>query len=125
MTLQLESITEHIKQLELKLLQIDLKADPSLIDDLLSDEFEEISSNGQVNSRNDVVHWLFNKDDNIQWSLIDFRIKVLTDGLVMAIYTTQKLNDSNSPSKGSMRVSIWKRQGDNWKMIFHQASKIN
>ncbi|MEK6684818.1 MAG: DUF4440 domain-containing protein [Pseudomonadota bacterium] len=125
MIVQLESITEHIKQRELKLLQIDLKADPALIDDLLSDEFEEISGSGQVNSRNNVVYWLRNKDNHIQWLLIDFRIKVLTDDLVMAIYTAQKLSDPDSTSKGSMRTSIWKCQEGNWRMLFHQASKIN
>lgn len=125
MTLQQIIISEFIKQLELKLLHTYPKTDPALIDDLISDEFEEISSSGQVSSKNDVVNWLLNKDSHIQWSLSDFRIKALTDDLVMAIYTAQKLNDPDSASKGSMRTSIWKRQGNNWKMIFHQASKIN
>ena len=125
MTLQQIIISEFIKQLELKLLHTDPKTDPALIDDVISDAVEEITSSGQVSSRNDVVNWLLNKDSHIQWSLSDFRIKALTDDLVMAIYTAQKLNDPDSASKGSMRTSIWKRQGNNWKMIFHQVSKIN
>ena len=123
--MELKRITEHIKRLELKLLTTNLKGDSALIDELLSDDFEEISSNGQINPRGDVVNWLLGKDNHIQWSLTDFRIKVLTDDLVMAIYVARKLNDPNSTSKGSVRTSIWKHQGDRWKMLFHQASKIN
>ena len=46
--MELKRITEHIKRLELKLLTTNLKGDSALIDELLSDDFEEISSNGQI-----------------------------------------------------------------------------
>ena len=120
----MDSIAEQIKQLELKLLHFDLKTEPELINDLLSHDFEEISQSGKINARRDVVDWLIHKDIHLQWSLNDFRIRMLTDELVMAMYTAQKMNDRNNLSKGSMRTSIWQRQGSAWKMIFHQASKI-
>lgn len=120
----MNGIAEQIKQLELKLLHFDLKTEPELINDLLSHDFEEISQSGKINSRRNVVDWLIHKDIHLQWSLNDFRIRMLTDELVMAMYTAQKMNDRNNLSKGSMRTSIWQRQGGAWKMIFHQASKI-
>ena len=83
--MELKRITEHIKRLELKLLTTNLKGDSALIDELLSDDFEEISSNGQINPRGDVVNWLLDKDNHIQWSLTDFRIKVLTDPLLVLL----------------------------------------
>ncbi len=120
----MNGIAEQIKQLELKLLHLDLKTEPELINDLLSHDFEEISQSGKINARRDVVDWLIHKDIHLQWSLNDFRIRMLADELVMAMYTAQKMNDRNNLSKGSMRTSIWRRQGSAWKMIFHQASKI-
>ena len=120
----MNGIAEQIKQLELKLLHLDLKTEPELINDLLSHDFEEISQSGKINARRDVVDWLIHKDIHLQWSLNDFRIRMLADELVMAMYTAQKMNDRNNLSKGSMRTSIWQRQGGTWKMIFHQASKI-
>lgn len=120
----MNGIAEQIKQLELKLLHLDLKTEPELINDLLSHDFEEISQSGKINARRDVVDWLIHKDIHLQWSLNDFRIRMLADELVMAMYTAQKMNDRNNLSKGSMRTSIWQRQGSAWKMIFHQASKI-
>jgi hypothetical protein len=124
MSLPMNGIAEQIKQLELKLLHLDLKTEPELINDLLSHDFEEISQSGKINTRRDVVDWLIHKDIHLQWSLNDFRIRMLADELVMAMYTAQKMNDRNNLSKGSMRTSIWQRQGGTWKMIFHQASKI-
>lgn len=123
MTLSLKTIAKHIQELELKLLQTDLKANPVLINELLSDEFEEISNSGRMNSRADVVHWLLTKDSHARWFLLDFRIKVLTDDLVMAIYRTGKSDDTKNMSEGSIRTSLWKYQAGRWKMLFHQASK--
>lgn len=121
--MELQSIAEHIKQRELELLQTDWRANPALIDDWLSADFEEIGSDGQVSQRIDVVNWLLNKDNAIQWSLTDFRIKVLTDGWIMAIYSVKKINGPSSISKGSIRTSIWQYQGNHWKMVFHQATQ--
>lgn len=121
--MELQGIAEHIQQRELELLQTDWRANPALIDDWLSADFEEIGSDGQVSQRVDVVNWLLKKDNAIQWSLTDFRIKVLTDGWIMAIYSVKKINDPSSISKGSIRTSIWQYQGNHWKMVFHQATQ--
>ena len=121
--MELQGIAEHIKQRELELLQTNWKANPALIDNWLSADFEEIGSDGQVSQRVDVVNWLLNKDNAIQWSLTEFRIKALADGLVMAVYIAKKRNAPNNTSKGSIRTSIWQRQGNNWKMVFHQATQ--
>ncbi len=121
--MELTNLAEHINQLELKLLQTDLTANPALIDELLSGNFEEISSSGEVNSRNDVVNWLLSKDHHIQWILTDFRIRVLADDWVLANYTAQKRDEPNVTGKRSIRTSIWQHQGNHWKMVFHQASR--
>lgn len=121
--MELQGIAEHIQQRELELLQTDWRANPALIDDWLSADFEEIGSDGQVSQRVDVVNWLLNKDNATQWSLADFRIKALTDGWIMAIYSVKKINDPSSTSKGSIRTSIWQYQGNHWKMVFHQATQ--
>lgn len=121
--MELHGIAEHIKQRELELLQTNWRANPALIDDWLSADFEEIGSNGQISQRVDVINWLLNKDNAIQWSLTEFGIKALADGLVMAVYIAKKRNAPNNTSKGSIRTSIWQQQGNNWKMVFHQATK--
>ena len=118
-------IAECIQQLELKLLQHDWTENPESIDQLLSADFEEIDTNGIVHSRNDVIQWLLHKDKAIRWSLVNFRIKLLTHDCVLAIYTASKHHDPAYIRNESIRSSIWRYQDQQWKMTFHQASKNN
>ena len=127
----MESTTAQIKQLELKLLNTDLRANPSVIDELLDNAFEEISNNGQVNTRQQVVTWLLNKDNAQLWSLQNFRIKWLSNNTVITIYhavvhdqTTEATNGLKQKSNpGSIHSSVWQRSNEHWKMVFHQATK--
>jgi hypothetical protein len=116
------TVIELIQRLELKLLQTDLTTHSGLIDELLAENFEEIDSHGKIHSRNDVITWLMRKDPSIHWAFKDFRIKILADDCVLAIYSLQKPDQSGTPNAGSIRTSIWQRQGEHWKMVFHQAS---
>lgn len=115
-------LTEQIQCLELRLLQSDLNAHPELIDELLAQNFEEIDNQGQPHTRADVVDWLQRKDSQQHWAFEHFRVNVLADDCVLAIYALQKPPQSSAP--GSIRTSLWQRQGNDWKMVFHQATKI-
>ena len=102
----------------------DVKANPAIIDELLSGDFEEIGSTGYAASRDEVVKWLQQKDSNDRWELQDFRIRSLSPDLLLAIYRAKKITLPTDASGGSLRSSIWQRCGGRWKMVFHQASKI-
>ncbi|PSJ18838.1 DUF4440 domain-containing protein [Nitrosomonas supralitoralis] len=119
----MDTIAEQILQLELKLLQSDLKAHPELIDELLAENFEEIDSDGEIRTRGDVIGWLLHKDLHIQWVFKEFRVKALTGNLVLAIYSLHKPDQLSAHYKGSIRTSIWQCQRNQWKMVFHQASR--
>ncbi len=121
--MELNTLTGQIRHLELKLLQTDLTAHPGLIDDLLAENFEEIDSNGEIHSRDDVIGWLMRKDPNMQWTFKDFRLKALSEDAVLAIYSLQKPDQSGISNTASIRTSIWQYQNNQWKMLFHQASR--
>lgn len=123
--MKLHDISDYIQQLELDLLHHDWTENPKSIDQLLSVDFEEIDANGIVHSRGDVIQWLLHKDKTIRWSLVNFRIKLLTHDCAMAIYTASKHHDSIHISNESTRSSIWLYQDQQWKMTFHQASRKN
>lgn len=121
--MELNVLVKQIQQLELRLLQSDLTAYPELIDELLAENFEEIDSKGEIRTRNDVIDWLLHKDKRIQWIFKDFRIKALTDDMVLAIYSVHK--PDRMKGAGSIRTSIWQYRKNQWKMVFHQASRKN
>jgi hypothetical protein len=112
----------HIKELEERLLHTDVRKNSIILTELLSDDFEEVGSDGKISTREEVIEWLINKEKNIKWSLNDFRIKELSPELIVATYIAIKDNQSNSTR--SIRSSIWKNFSGNWKMIFHQGTKI-
>ena len=117
-------LKNHIKALEEKLLQTDLKSHPEIIDELLSDDFEEIGDKGKVSSRAEVVSWLMHKDNKIEWVLDEFRVRELSSELALVNYCEKVKNNPNKESKGALRSSLWRKCDDHWKMIFHQATKI-
>jgi hypothetical protein len=77
----MHNIKDHIRELEVKLLHSDVQENPEIINELLSDEFEEIGSIGKTSSREEVVYWLRMKEKNKQWSLDEFRIRELAPNL--------------------------------------------
>ena len=128
----MEPLAAQIMQLELKLLHTDMRAYPAVIDELLDSVFEEIGSDGQTHARQEVVAWLQNKDSAQQWLLADFRIKPLSNDMVIAVYRAVRLDPAQAAGKdqngqeanrGSIRSSVWQRRGDHWKMVFHQATQ--
>ena len=118
------ALAELIQQLELKLLQTDLNAHPALIDDLLAQNFEEVDNQGQLHGRDEVIEWLKRKDPDLHWAFGNFRVKKLADDCVLAIYSLQKMQQFGDHAPGSIRTSLWQRRDNQWKMVFHQATKI-
>lgn len=117
-----ENLHQKIKALEEMLLQKEVRSNQTILKELLAEDFQELGSNGCLYSRKDVIDWLANSENNTGWSLNDFRIKILSADLVLAIYKTK--DPQIDSSKGSVRSSIWKRHGVHWQMAFHQGTKI-
>ena len=113
-----------IKELEESLLHTDVRTNPDILNKLLAEDFEEIGVTGKVTSREEVIDWLVNKEQNVRWSLNNFRVKQITPDMVVAIYEAKKETLQPHQSKASMRSSIWKLFGDQWKMVFHQGTRI-
>jgi hypothetical protein len=117
-------IKNHIKSLEYKLLHSDFDKNPEIIDELLSQSFEEIGVFGKISSRKEVIFWLLKKDKDMKWTLNDFKTRELTPDLVLATYQANSLGIDGVSTKGSIRSSVWRLCSSHWKIIFHQATQI-
>ena len=82
----MNNIKEQIKALEKRLLHSDVIKNPEVLDELLSEDFEEIGGIGKISSRSEVIEWLVKKEQDVRWSLCDFRIRELSPDFVVAIY---------------------------------------
>jgi len=121
----MEKLSQHIKGLEEILLQPHTRADSGMLCKLLHDEFEEVGASGSICSKDEAIEWLLREDDNIQWSLTEFRIRQLSDDMVLAIYCAHKTDQKTGSTKRSMRSSLWEKTNGNWAMRFHQGTNIS
>lgn len=112
------ALKRHLFQLENKLLLPEIRTSKEEVMNLLSDNFFEFGSSGKV----------LYKDEDIseatlgivKMTMSDFEIHSLSEEIVLATYRIyNELNNQHS-----LRSSIWKVVDGQWKMHFHQGTKI-
>ena len=110
-------LKDKIYKLELSHLDPDIRHSVKKLENLLADEFIEIGSSGKIYHKNDILKWLPLESPR-QFVVEDFSIIILSEDIVL---TTYKLT---SEAVSSLRSSLWKFNGNEWKMVFHQGTKI-
>ena len=86
-----ESLREHIRQLEERLLRPDVRRARQTLDELLAGEFTEFASDGVAYSKEQVIEALEREAPYVR-SLTDFRIVELAESVVLAIYRINRQN---------------------------------
>ena len=88
---------------------------------LLADEFIEFGSSGRIYGKADVIAaWQDEAPAGI--SVEEFRIEPLAPGVVLVAYRALR---RGRPPVLSLRSSIWRQQGDQWRMLFHQGTSVS
>lgn len=116
-------LEKHIFQLEQSLLQPEVRHSSEKIAELLSEDFFEFCSSGNVYiyKKGDVFEE--NKDlCLLDWKIKNFSIRVLSNDMVLATYGVIKQNETQQQMTYSLRSSIWKCFGEDWKLVFHQGT---
>ena len=121
----MEPLAEQILGLENALLNPDIRTSPQIINNILADGFFEFCSSGQI------YHYTYGdklpvQEDKqtVQMEILHFQLKPITDDSVLATYRLS-VQDATSRIKYSLRSSIWQKQDDKWKIIFHQGTLIS
>lgn len=104
----------HIKELEENLLQPNIRLSKNALNELLCNDFLEITSSGKVKNKEDCVNGL----QTLHMELYDFSIKQLSEELILSTY---RLNYVET-NQHSLRSSIWKYSHARWQMLFHQGT---
>ncbi len=117
--MNIKTIEKEILYLENQLLKSETRESEQKLNEIIDDELIEFSSNGKI--------YHYKKGDTfispkINWEIIDFSIKQLSDFIVLATYKLIKHSEINLEQKYSIRSSVWKYKDDKWKMIFHQGT---
>ena len=110
-------LKDHIRSLEEKLLNPEVRSSKLELKKLLTDDFFEFGSSGKVLYKDEEI-----ADDGIgivKMEMSDFEIHPLSEEIVLATYRI--FNEMTN--QHSLRSSIWKLYEGVWKMTFHQGTK--
>ena len=116
-------LTEHLKALESELLTNTTRKNADRVASLLADSFREYGSSGRVYSKGEIISTL-QEESAVSISLSDFAMLHLSEGVALVTYRSQKHHPDRHPSL-ALRSSIWTQNDGEWKMMFHQGTKLD
>jgi hypothetical protein len=88
---------------------------------MTADDFWEIGASGKAYDREFVIENLlefYKKPEPEGWSCSDFSIRQLAEGLYQLNYILQQ------PDRRTRRTTLWRKNEDAWRIIFHQGTII-
>jgi len=106
-------LQDEIRELEEKLTTQAVRTSADVLDRLVSDEFVEFGSSGRVYTKRDVIAQML-AAPSTTLRVADFRVLALTPDVALATYRTGR----------SLRSSLWRREGQAWRIVFHQGTPI-
>lgn len=111
---------EVLINLETSLLQPDVRSDGAKLNDILAEEFVEISHTGQRITKDDILKQT-HVPSTEQYFPEQFQvIRIASDVYQVRYY----LKRENSTKPDSWRSSIWNQEGEAWKLLFHQGTVV-
>ncbi|MEI6352921.1 MAG: DUF4440 domain-containing protein [Candidatus Nomurabacteria bacterium] len=119
----MNEINNTIYELEISLLNPEVRSSTEILNNLLVDDFKEFGSSGLIYNKQDVLERLPSDINKTEYTVSDFEIKILSEDIIMTNFKTEKVvNDTESFS--SLRTSLWRKEGESWKIFFHQGTLI-
>ena len=108
-------LVNHLRSLETRLLDPKVRRSSDQLEDLLAADFVEFGSSGRVYDKPRVVEAL-RQDPGFDGprTISDFSARLLSNSIVLVTYRIKE--------SGTLRSSIWRRDGDRWRMVFHQGT---
>jgi hypothetical protein len=102
---------EHIRQLEERLLQPEVRQSAAEVATLLAPAFIEFGSSGRTFTKSQIIEALQSEEPGRR-ALEEFKTSLLAPGVVLATYRAVRYGGSEEPPRRSLRSSIWKFMDD-------------
>lgn len=103
----------------MELLDPDVRADPTRVSDLLHDDFIEFGSTGRVYNKRILLDMLRSESPSTV-VVRDFTVRPLSSDTALVTYRSV-----GQWGQEARRSSVWVRQDGEWKMAFHQGTRIS
>ena len=112
----------QLSQLEKQLLNSATERSADFVTSLLSPDFQEFGTSGLVYVRADIVDALADEPATTT-SAEDFDVRVISADAALLTYKSTKTVDGGA-SVRALRSSLWVRRDGEWRMLFHQGTRI-
>jgi hypothetical protein len=109
-----------LQELEERLTKPSVRKDTEEVSSLLSDKFLEFGSSGRVFTRSQILQELAEESPR-EITCSDFQIEMLAPEVALVTYRTVR-NEAGLPPRHTLRSSIWQKEGDRWRVRFHQGT---
>ncbi|WP_433738652.1 DUF4440 domain-containing protein [Pseudomonas putida] len=111
------NLSQTLLRLEQRLLSEATRCNADELSGLLADDFIEFGASGSIWTKAEVIQQL-PKDSFSQRTISQFAIKPLSENTALVTY------QCHTETSNSLRSSIWRKQNEQWQMLFHQGTPI-
>lgn len=117
-------LAKLIENLEVELLQPDVRQSEARLDELLADDFLEIGASGKCYTKQDILKRL-PVSEGTNYKGTDFKAMKIAPGTVLLTYRASAEDLRTGSKKWAVRSSLWQKRGDQWQILFHQGTPQN
>lgn len=119
--MHVDTIKQQLIELEQLLVQPATRLSAELLNRYLADDFYEIGASGRCFGKADVLTRLPTETPPVITQQ-DFDCRVLAEGLAQLAYRATIKRAENDAVAYSIRSSIYRFNGEEWQMLFHQGT---
>jgi hypothetical protein len=112
-----DDLEAHLIELELRLQNWSTRKNPGATAALLSADFREFGASGRVWDRAGIIAEL-SVDTPYQIVSENFQCQRLSSELALLTYV------ASSPNRKTLRSSLWRLEGQSWRVLFHQGTIV-
>lgn len=109
---------DELEALEMELLDPDVRRDSERLRKLLGEDFIEFGSSGRVYEKAMLIDMISN-EEQAKVLIRDFAVRELASEVALVTYRTV-----GTSGQEARRSSVWVREQDDWKLAFHQGTRI-
>ena len=106
----------NILELEKSLFKYEYMSNVDYLNSVIDDSYLEVGKSGYKITKKDVIDELSSLDEDRNIIIYNFSCNELSNDIYLVHYFTKKESDN------IFRTSIWKKENNNFKILFHQAS---
>jgi hypothetical protein len=114
-------LSQHLLQLEQRLLSRAVRQAPAELARLLADDFLEFGASGGVWDKSDILEAL-PKVPFTQRIVSQFNLKWSSENSALVTYHCHNVAADRPVAADSWRSSLWRLEHGEWRMVFHQGT---